>query len=674
MLDENEKYRELFFEEADEHLENLNDGVLELENDPESEETIDSIFRSAHTLKGMAATMGYETMAKLTHRMENVFQLFKSKTVEVNSDSISLIFDCLDSLSEIIESLRSETDFEDEEIISLMNRLEEIENKEKDESSVEEKKIDETFKEIQFPTELLTTEDIQLMNDLENTEYTPLSISIRLDEECTLKAPRVYLILDKLNEVGEVTFSYPNTETLEKGEFDRDFHIVLITEKNSEEVKKNIESNSDIDSISILLPEEIFSKQSVPMIKEITQNTAELKNAKKEKQKNISKHGQQSIKVDLIKLDTFMNLVSELVVYRTRLENISVSDTKHDIKEPLTEVARITSELQDLVLKIRMQQVSVVMNRFPRVVRDLAKDLDKDMVLVIEGEDTELDRTVVSELSEPLVHLIRNSADHGIESRERRKELGKPVEGEIKITAFQQGNRVTITVSDDGKGINPEIIKKSAEKKGISTEGMSDKEIIHLIFHPGFSTAQEVTNVSGRGVGMDVVQSKISQLGGTIELQSEVNIGSTFTINLPLTLSIIQSLMVKVSGELFALPQSAIEKVVEVSEKEIVKVHTKEVFMYQNIAIPVIRLQESLQLKKNEIENAHPHIIIVLLGKNYYAFLVDDLIGQQEIVIKKLGKELKHLNKFLGATILGNGDITLIIDINVICSEGSVKI
>lgn len=674
MLDENEKYRELFFEEADEHLENLNDGVLELENDPESEETIDSIFRSAHTLKGMAATMGYETMAKLTHRMENVFQLFKSKIVEVNSDSISLIFDCLDSLSEIIESLRSETDFEDEEIISLMNRLEEIENKEKDESSVEEKKIDETFKEIQFPTELLTTEDIQLMNDLENTEYTPLSISIRLDEECTLKAPRVYLILDKLNEVGEVTFSYPNTETLEKGEFDRDFHIVLITEKNSEEVKKNIESNSDIDSISILLPEEIFSKQSVPMIKEITQNTAELKNAKKEKQKNISKHGQQSIKVDLIKLDTFMNLVSELVVYRTRLENISVSDTKHDIKEPLTEVARITSELQDLVLKIRMQQVSVVMNRFPRVVRDLAKDLDKDMVLVIEGEDTELDRTVVSELSEPLVHLIRNSADHGIESRERRKELGKPVEGEIKITAFQQGNRVTITVSDDGKGINPEIIKKSAEKKGISTEGMSDKEIIHLIFHPGFSTAQEVTNVSGRGVGMDVVQSKISQLGGTIELQSEVNIGSTFTINLPLTLSIIQSLMVKVSGELFALPQSAIEKVVEVSEKEIVKVHTKEVFMYQNIAIPVIRLQESLQLKKNEIENAHPHIIIVLLGKNYYAFLVDDLIGQQEIVIKKLGKELKHLNKFLGATILGNGDITLIIDINVICSEGSVKI
>lgn len=674
MLDENEKYRELFFEEADEHLENLNDGVLELENDPESEETIDSIFRSAHTLKGMAATMGYETMAKLTHRMENVFQLFKSKTVEVNSDSISLIFDCLDSLSEIIESLRSETDFEDEEIISLMNRLEEIENKEKDESSVEEKKLDETFKEIQFPTELLTTEDIQLMNDLENTAYTPLSISIRLDEECTLKAPRVYLILDKLNEVGEVTFSYPNTETLEKGEFDRDFHIVLITEKNSEEVKKNIESNSDIDSISILLPEEIFSKQSVPVIKEITQNTAELKNAKKEKQKNISKHGQQSIKVDLIKLDTFMNLVSELVVYRTRLENISVSDTKHDIKEPLTEVARITSELQDLVLKIRMQQVSVVMNRFPRVVRDLAKDLDKDMVLVIEGEDTELDRTVVSELSEPLVHLIRNSADHGIESRERRKELGKPVEGEIKITAFQQGNRVTITVSDDGKGINPDIIKKSAEKKGISTEGMSDKEIIHLIFHPGFSTAQEVTNVSGRGVGMDVVQSKISQLGGTIELQSEVNIGSTFTINLPLTLSIIQSLMVKVSGELFALPQSAIEKVVEVSEKEIVKVHTKEVFMYQNIAIPVIRLQESLQLKKNEIENAHPHIIIVLLGKNYYAFLVDDLIGQQEIVIKKLGKELKHLNKFLGATILGNGDITLIIDINVICSEGSVKI
>lgn len=669
-MDENEKYRELFFEEADEHLENLNDGVLELENDPENEETIDSIFRSAHTLKGMAATMGYETMAKLTHRMENVFQLFKNKVVEVNSDSISLIFDCLDSLSEIIESLRSETDFQDEEIASLMKKLEEIENKEFDKKIVVENKRDVTLKEIRFPSELLATEDVQLMNDLENTEYTPFAVSIRLDKECTLKAPRVYLILDKLNEVGEITFSYPDTETLEKGEFDRDFHIVLITEKNIEEVEKNIQSNSDIDSISILSPEETFNKQLLP---ETKKTTTEVKTAKKEKSKNISKHGQQSIKVDLIKLDTFMNLVSELVVYRTRLENISMNDTKHDIKEPLTEVARITSELQDLVLKIRMQQVSVVMNRFPRVVRDLAKDLDKDMILVIEGEDTELDRTVVSELSEPLVHLIRNSADHGIESRARRKELGKPVEGEIKISAFQQGNRVTITVSDDGKGINPDIIKKSAEKKGISTEGMSDKEIIHLIFHPGFSTAQEVTNVSGRGVGMDVVQSKISQLGGTIELQSEVNMGSIFTINLPLTLSIIQSLMVEVSGELFALPQSSIEKVFEVSEKDIVKVHTKEVFMYQDIAIPVIRLQESLQLKKNEIENAHPHLIIVLLGKNYYAFLVDDLIGQQEIVIKKLGKELKHLNKFLGATILGNGDITLIIDINVICSEGSVK-
>ncbi|HCM88639.1 MULTISPECIES: chemotaxis protein CheA [Vagococcus] len=669
-MDENEKYRELFFEEADEHLENLNDGVLELENDPENEETIDSIFRSAHTLKGMAATMGYETMAKLTHRMENVFQLFKNKVVEVNSDSISLIFDCLDSLSEIIESLRSETDFQDEEIASLMKKLEEIENKEFEKKIVVENKGDVTLKEIRFPSELLTTEDVQLMNDLENTEYTPFAVSIRLDKECTLKAPRVYLILDKLNEVGEITFSYPDTETLEKGEFDRDFHIVLITEKNIEEVEKNIQSNSDIDSISILSPEETFNKQLLP---ETKKTTTEIKTAKKEKSKNIPKHGQQSIKVDLIKLDTFMNLVSELVVYRTRLENISMNDTKHDIKEPLTEVARITSELQDLVLKIRMQQVSVVMNRFPRVVRDLAKDLDKDMILVIEGEDTELDRTVVSELSEPLVHLIRNSADHGIESRARRKELGKPVEGEIKISAFQQGNRVTITVSDDGKGINPDIIKKSAEKKGISTEGMSDKEIIHLIFHPGFSTAQEVTNVSGRGVGMDVVQSKISQLGGTIELQSEVNMGSIFTINLPLTLSIIQSLMVEVSGELFALPQSSIEKVFEVSEKDIVKVHTKEVFMYQDIAIPVIRLQESLQLKKNEIENAHPHLIIVLLGKNYYAFLVDDLIGQQEIVIKKLGKELKHLNKFLGATILGNGDITLIIDINVICSEGSVK-
>lgn len=667
-LDENEKYRELFFEETDEHLENLNDGVLELENDPENMNTIDSIFRSAHTLKGMAATMGYETMAKLTHKMENIFEFFKNQTVKVDTDSISLIFDCLDELSEIVESLRDETDFDSSKVTELITRLEAVGGSGSEEPL---KQVEEaTSDELAFPSTLLSEEDIHLMDELDNTEYTSYGISIRLDKDCTLKGPRVFLIMEKLSEVGEVTFSFPDTETLEQGEFEQDFHVLLVSENTADEIKENILTNSDIEMVNVTSGEGIFEEEETIIVET---KAEQQETDTKEKKKKVTKHEQQTIKVDLAKLDTFMNLVSELVVYRTRLENISQNDSKNDIKEPLTEVARITSELQDLVLKIRMQQVSVVMNRFPRVVRDLAKDLNKEMTLIIEGEDTELDRTVVSELSEPLVHLIRNSADHGIEAPERRKELGKPVEGEIKLTAFQQGNRVIITVSDDGKGLNPEVIKESAERKGIDTEGLSEKEILHLIFHPGFSTAKEITNVSGRGVGMDVVHSKITNLGGTIDLHSKVDVGSTFTINLPLTLSIIQSLMVKVSGEVFALPQGAIEKVVEVTNQEIIQVHLQEVYKYQGMAIPVIRLQEVLGLEPAKDFNSNPHLIIVLLGKKYYALMVDELIGQQEIVIKKLGQELRHLKKYLGATILGNGDITLILDTNVICSEESVS-
>lgn len=665
-MDENEKYRELFFEETDEHLESLNDGVLLLEDDPESVETIDQIFRSAHTLKGMAATMGYETMAKLTHKMENVFQSFKNQTTKVTTDSISLIFDCLDELSEIVESLREEREFDGDDLIDLMKRLELVVN---EKEIIEQTQKSESLSLLTFPVSYLNEEDIHLMNDLENTEYTAYGISIRLDQECTLKGPRVFLIMEKLSEVGEVTFSYPDTETLEQGEFEQDFHLVIVSEADEEMIKENILTNSDIEQVNVIHSELLLKHEE--LIEPSPEETILVE--KKEKKKKLSKHEQQTIKVDLAKLDTFMNLVSELVVYRTRLENLTQNDSSNDLKEPLTEVARITSELQDLVLKIRMQQVSVVMNRFPRVVRDLSKDLNKEMTLIIEGEDTELDRTVVSELSEPLVHLIRNSADHGIELPERRKELGKPVEGEIKLTAFQQGNRVIITVSDDGKGLNPELIKESAKRKGIRTEGLSEKEILYLIFHPGFSTAKEITNVSGRGVGMDVVHSKISNLGGTIDLQSKVDVGSTFTINLPLTLSIIQSLMVKVSGEVFALPQGAIEKVVEVTDKEIIQVHLQEVYKYQGMAIPVIRLQEVLELAPCEVTEMNRHLIIILLGKKYYALMVDELIGQQEIVIKKLGKELRHLKKYLGATILGNGDITLILDTNVICSEESVN-
>lgn len=659
-MDDNSKYRDLFFEETDEHLENLNASVLDLENNPSSE-LLDSIFRSAHTLKGMAATMGYDTMAKLTHRMENLFQLFKNGTLAINADTISLIFDCLDKLAEIVEALREDVSIDEQMIAELIQRLTAAEGGELVEVSVRSKK------DFRLQFEHLSDSDREIAAEAIARGYFAYGIAVKLEAECTLKGPRVFLIMDKLEHHGEVIHTEPTAELLENGEFDQIFMMFYISQELTDKVESMILSNSEIEAVIVtsISLDEIEQLGMESRVVEVAVEETKTTEAKKVVKND---HGNQSIRVELSKLDSFMNLVSELVVYRTRLENLSAQTNGTEIKEPLEQVARITSELQDLVLKIRMQQVSVVMNRFPRVVRDLARDLNKEIDIQIEGEDTELDRTVVSELSEPLIHLIRNSADHGIETADRRRELGKPSVGMIKLTAYQQGNRVVMTVSDDGKGLNPELISEIAERKGVSTAGLSEKELLNLIFHPGFSTAKEVTNVSGRGVGMDVVHSKISSLGGTIELTSEVDKGTTFTINLPLTLSIIQSLVVKVGSETFALPLGVIEKVIEIAPEEIVQVHHQEIYLYRGEATPVIRVNQALAIPSKE-DNQWPHLIMVLLGKQYYALLVDELIGQQEIVIKKLGRELKEINKYLGATIQGNGDITLILDINALCQE-----
>ena len=361
-----------------------------------------------------------------------------------------------------------------------------------------------------------------------------------------------------------------------------------------------------------------------------------------------------------------MNAVSELLIYRTRLESISQDNQIKEMNEPLEQFARITTELQDLVLKIRLQPVSTVMTNFPRMIRDLGNDLGKKYNLVIEGGETELDRTVVSELGEPLIHLIRNAADHGIEMPEDRQKIGKDPAGLIHISAYQEGNRVVLTVRDDGKGLNPQAIKESAERKGIVTTGLSDIELQHLIFHPGFSTAKEVTGISGRGVGMDAVQQKIHSLGGTVEIISAVNQGTTFKINLPLTLSIIDSLLIKVGDSTFAIPRGIIEKVVSPGPGEIIQTYENEIYTTGG-ATPVIRLTEVLGME--DTNNPEPYLIIVKLGENRFALKIDDIIKQQEIVIKDLGKELSQVNCYSGATILGNGEIVLILDVTAIANE-----
>lgn len=638
-MDDINKYRELFFEESDEYIQTLNSSLLELENNPNEKSIIDEIFRAAHTLKGMAATMGYGTMTELTHHMENVFSLFKSNEVSVNSENISLLFKCLDILNEIIEDLREEK-YIDYDIGHIINSLDSIgKGTEKKYSNKKENKkyidmgIDET--------------DMLVITDAKDKGYNGFNIVVTLSDDCQLKGARSYVIINRLEQNGDIIYSYPSPDVLETGNFDNEIKLLYISKLDKETIYEAIDEIPEIDEIVIEDIDRDFSKAKAEYVESNKDKAIDTIKNKSKGDLNLHTNMNQSIRVDLSRLDQFMNLVSELVIYRNRLDDISNRLKIAEINVPLEQVTRITSDLQDLVLKIRMQPISVVFNRFPRMIRDISKELGKDLELIIEGEETELDRTVISELGEPLVHLLRNSADHGIESKEARALLGKPKTGLIKLTAYQEGNKVIITVSDDGKGIKQEHLDK--------------------IFDQGFSTAKEVTNISGRGVGMDVVKQKIVSLGGTIDVSSEENKGTVFTINLPLTLSIMQSLMIKVGKEVFALPLGIIEKVVEIENKEINKTQNGEIYIYRGQAIPVIRLDKKLSLI---FQSDGKHLIIITLGSQYYGLVVDELIGQQEIVIKKLGGLLNNTKEFLGATILGNGNIVLILDASNLCSEG----
>ncbi|MFT8836461.1 chemotaxis protein CheW [Liquorilactobacillus satsumensis] len=682
-MDDNSVYRDLFFEESDDHLQQLNDNVLELESEPDNMDLVNEIFRSAHTLKGMAATMGYDVMTKLTHKMENMFDFFKSGKLKVNSDYISLIFKCLDRLSQLIEDLRDEKELSNQQIEDLLAELEKVESSVTGKKTTAASQTSTAQSPLTSVQEQLEEADLDVIQKAAAEGYHAYSIAIRLDAGTLLKGPRVFLIMEKLEQEGDVIHTEPSVDLLENGDFETDFKLVFLTKDNLDEVKQNIEGNSELAAFCA----EEFAEQKhygaavksqLQAAKPQPQTQPAAKPVAKAQPKPVQKprkkgekpaHNNarnQSIRVNLTRLDRFLNLVSELVVYRNQLDDASKRNSEEEVKDSLEQVSRLTSELQELVLKIRMQQVSVVFTRFPRMVRDLARDLGKEMELVIEGEETELDKTVVSELSEPLIHLLRNSADHGIEQPDVREQMGKPRKGTIKLSAYQEGNRVNITLEDDGKGLDPQVMKESAESKGIDTTGMSDDELIHLIFHPGFSTAKKVTNISGRGVGLDAVMAKIGELGGSLEMKTELHVGTKFIIKLPLTLSIIQALMVKIGAEVFAVPLDVVERVVMINdEKDLIKTSDQEVYRFQEELIPVIRTAHLLQIP--DTASTKKFAIIVKSDHSYHAVLVSELIGQQEIVIKKLDAALQKLQKYQGATIIGNGAVALILDINSIC-------
>ena len=680
------QYLEIFIDETREHLQNLNEQLLVIEKEPENTDTINEIFRAAHSLKGMAGTMGFKRMQKLTHQMEDVFSEIRNGKMTVTPNLVDVLFQCLDALETYLDLIIESGDEGDNDNEPILNQLEAIltgkspvkeepaqaTKKEEPASSGDGKK--EKYKDFVF-----ADFEKHAMEEAFSKNLNVYGVTVYVDENCLLKAARAFLVFKNLEDIGEIIKSNPPAQDIEDERFDFDFSICIITKESLDKVISIIKNVSEIkDAVGEKiekLPEEPKKEEAKSDGGEKKADTpAQASGNKAPAGKSSGKPiVNRSVRVDIEKLDVLMNLVSELIIAKNGLVSQSNNDTgirSQAFYEQIEYLERVTTNLHESVMKVRMMPIETVTQKFPRMIRDLTKKLNKNMELIMTGEDTELDRTVIDEIGDPLMHLLRNSADHGLESPEERKQRGKSEVGTIRLDAYQDGNNVVIEVGDDGNGIDVEGVRNKAIDKGTVTAEqaalMSDKEVIDLLFRPSFSTAKVVSDVSGRGVGLDVVKSKIESLGGEIEVKTKLGEGSTFIIRLPLTLAIIQALMVELGEEKYAISLGSIQTIEDIPVSEIKYVQTKEVVNLRGTVIPLIRLDSVLDIEYTNNDESLT-VVIVKKGDKLAGLVVDKLIGQQEIVIKSLGKYLSNSSKIIGgATILGDGEVALILDVNTL--------
>ncbi len=674
------QYLEIFVEESKENLQNMNQSLLELEKEPDNIDLLNEIFRIAHTLKGMSRTMGFNNVGDLTHEMENLLQSLKNQEIYINEKIIDVLFECFDRLESYINEITNTSSEGNDSSDDLIRKLHQILHLNTD------NKLDSQTSNHsnQSNNENNNSITIKLENFSKNTAYKAIiegyncfKLRIELNSDCMLKSARAFIIFNVLEKDCEILKSNPPVEEIEDEKFDSSFELIVITKLSQEDIKQKIMSISEVNDVSteeVVIDESESTFQSNSNDKD-SKKTKPLEHIKTDKQNSYRKQPQKAklrktVRVDIERLDNLMNLVSELIITRSRLADFDYSEKKHsNIHETIEYLERITTNLHDAVMKVRMVPIERVFNRFPRMVRDLAKELGKEIILDMSGEETEVDRTVIDEIGDPLIHLIRNSIGHGIEDPETRKKLGKPESGTVKLVAYPDGNNVVIEVEDDGRGIDIEKVKSKAIQKGLitkeQTENMDEKEAAHLLFKPGFSTAEQVSDLSGRGVGLDVVKTKIESLGGVVEVKTSTNKGSAFTIRLPLTLAIIQALLVNVGEEKYAIPLNSIKEIITIKSSSIRKVEGQEVVLHRKTTLPLLRMHKILQVPFSK-ENKDKNLIVVIVrkGNKTAGFIVDDLIGQQEIVIKSLGKFLSGTKMIAGATILGNGQVALIVDTN----------
>ncbi|MNH93045.1 Chemotaxis protein CheA [compost metagenome] len=682
------QYLSMFIDESNDHLQSLNEKMLELEDNPEDISIVQVIFRSAHTLKGMAATMGFEDLASLTHQMENVLDLVRNDKLKMQDFIFDTLFKGLDALQSMVQDITQGGEGK-EDVTSIVANLQAIV---RGENPLASAPAAASAAKTSVGDNSLQLDEFQysVLEQSIAEGHQVLYIEVGIREDCQLKAVRAYMVFDLLERFGEVVKSHPTVQDIEQEKFDRSFSLYYITQKDASELESMILNVSEIGNAKVIALD-------VESLKQISQSGASEAAAAVETPsapaavtpapagnaapapksapsgdapaRKAAAAPSRTIRVDIDRLDVLMNLFSELLIDRVRLEQLAGEIKRTELTETVEHMSRVSTDLQNIVLKLRMVPVDTVFNRFPRMVRDLAKSLNKKIDLVILGAETELDRTVIDEIGDPLVHLLRNAVDHGVETTADRIAAGKSETGTVQLRAFHSGNHVFIEIEDDGYGVNREKVAAKAVKNGVissdEASSLTDDEVAQLLFAPGFSTAEVISDISGRGVGLDVVKTKIESLGGTVLITSKWGQGTKFSVQLPLTLSIISAMLIKLGSEKYAIPLSSIVETGIIKREQIRSLHGYTMVPYRDAHIPLLSLANIFDVPDfDEAAEEETEIVVIRKGERLAALTVEEFIGQNEIVIKNLGKYLPSIPGVAGATILGDGQVALIIDPN----------
>ncbi len=661
-MDDLQEIMEDFLIEAFEMNEQLDQDLVELEHNPEDLDLLNRIFRVAHTIKGSSSFLNLNILTHLTHNMEDVLNRARKGEIKITPDIMDVVLRSIDLMKTLLVTIRDTGS---------------------DTNNGKENEIEEAVKQLQA----ITSQNLE--GAKEGTKEAPKKESqeeakkenIKENQENKAKAPTTENSASDNPLANEPDLDYANMSAEEvEAEIER-----LLNKRQEADKERRAQKKQEAKPKQEVAPKTETPKAETPKAPK-TETKAKAK-ADTEENKAPSIGVEQTVRVDVRRLDHLMNLIGELVLGKNRLiriygdveERYDGEKFLEELNQVVSSISAVTTDLQLAVMKTRMQPVGKVFNKFPRMVRDLSRELGKSIELIIEGEETELDKSIVEEIGDPLIHIIRNSCDHGIEPLEERRRLNKPETGKVQLSAYNEGNHIVIKISDDGKGLDPVMLKEKAIEKGViserDAEGMSDREAFNLIFKPGFSTAKVVSNVSGRGVGMDVVKTNIEKLNGIIEIDSEVGVGTTQKLKIPLTLAIIQALLVGVQEEYYAIPLSSVLETVRISQDEIYTVDGKSVLRLRDEVLSLVRLSDIFKVDAILESNSDVYVVIIGLADQKIGVIVDYLIGQEEVVIKSLGYYLKNTRGIAGATVRGDGKITLIVDVGAMMDMAkSIKV